>query len=611
MKANWIGLIGTKDQVGTSETAYQLAEKLHQKRDRVLLFDADPDYVGDLQLLGGEDFSWETVVGIATQFFATDQEKIVSHLKSPSGFSVLRLVEDRKELKRFSFEKSSEVLQGLSPYFDWIIADLGSRRHPVTEQLLSHMHYLLLILKTNLALVQEAKRKCEELVGSDFSSQQIGWFASEWNADSFITIDSVSQYIKIPLEGESVAILADRLKKKKFLQPHFQWKPTDTSFKARLLQKIQKRLEEEGIRKKECKDWEERIRSVIKIVLDENRDTIPTVVGFKELTDEFSDEILGLGPLESLMDNPQYTEILVNGCEEIYVEEKGRLKKTDRRFSNEDSLRKTMERILLPLGRRIDELSPMVDARLRDGSRVHMVIPPLALDGPMISIRRFSNHVLSPEELLKAGTLDSKMLEFLKGAVEQRQNILVSGGTGSGKTTLLNILSSFIPEGERLVTIEEAAELRLNPSHTVRLEARPPNIEGKGEITIRDLVRNSLRMRPDRIIVGECRGAEALDMLAAMNTGHEGSLTTLHANNPRDALRRLETLVLFSGLDLPSQAIREQIASSIDLIIQIMRLSGGDRKIISIVKLVGLEGKTFTLQDCFQWENGFFQQCWV
>lgn len=318
---------------------------------------------------------------------------------------------------------------------------------------------------------------------------------------------------------------------------------------------------------------------------------------------EIRDEMLGLGPIEPLLKDDSITEIMINGPQHIFVERLGKLQLTDVRFHDDAHLMHIIERILTPIGRRIDESSPLVDARLEDGSRVNVIIPPLALLGPCVTIRKFSKKPFSVENLIAFGTLDEKMAIFLRACVKARINILVSGGTGSGKTTSLNVLSSFIPNDERIVTIEDAAELRLQQDHVVTLESRPANLEGKGAITIRDLVRNALRMRPDRIIVGEVRGGEALDMLQAMNTGHDGSLTTAHANSPRDALSRLETMVLMSGLDLPVRAIREQVSSAIDLVVQQSRIRDGSRKITYITEVQHMEGNTITTQDIFRYQQ--------
>lgn len=319
----------------------------------------------------------------------------------------------------------------------------------------------------------------------------------------------------------------------------------------------------------------------------------------KRLTAEVQDDVLGYGPLQRLLDDPEVTEIMVNGPEMIYIEKSGQLQRAASRFASEQHLRLVIERIVSRIGRRIDESAPMVDARLLDGSRVNAVIPPLAFNGSSLTIRKFSKDPFKVHDLIRFGTLTPEMAELLNACVEAKLNVIVSGGTGSGKTTLLNVLSSFIPEGERIVTIEDAVELQLQQDHVVRLESRPRNVEGKGEVSIRDLVRNSLRMRPDRIVVGEVRGGESLDMLQAMNTGHDGSLSTVHANSPRDAVARLETLVLMAGMELPLRAIREQIASAVDLIVQLTRLRDGTRRVTAVTEVHGMEGQTVTLQDVF------------
>ncbi|BBH67332.1 type II secretion system protein E [Actinoplanes sp. OR16] len=317
---------------------------------------------------------------------------------------------------------------------------------------------------------------------------------------------------------------------------------------------------------------------------------------------EVVDEVLGHGPIESLLRDQSVTEVMVNGPQLIYVERFGRLERAPAEFDDENHLRRIIDRICSRVGRRVDEASPMVDARLPDGSRVNAIVPPIALDGSSLTIRKFSAVPLTVGDLLQYGTLTRQSAEFLDACVRGRRNIVVSGGTGSGKTTILNILSGFVPPDERIVTIEDAAELQLDQEHVVRLESRPPNSEGRGTITTRELVRNSLRMRPDRIVVGEVRDSAALDMLQAMNTGHDGSLTTLHANTPRDALSRLETMVLMAGMDLPSRAIRDQIASAVDMILQVSRFKDGTRKITHITEVVGMEGEVVTLQDIFLYD---------
>ncbi len=347
----------------------------------------------------------------------------------------------------------------------------------------------------------------------------------------------------------------------------------------------------------------QRARETLQAIINDVRNKLPEGISPAIIEQEILNEALGLGPLEDLLADDSVTEIMVNGPDKIFVERNGKLMLSDKTFMDEQSVMSIVERIVAPLGRRVDESQPYVDARLADGSRVNCVIHPLSLIGPCITIRKFAKRQLFDTDLINYGTLTKDMAEFLKVCVKVRKNIVVSGGTGSGKTTLLNVLSNYLPDTERILTIEDAAELRLNQPHLVRLEARPPNIEGRGAITIRDLVRNALRMRPDRIIVGECRGGEALDMLQAMNTGHDGSLTTVHANAPRDVIARLETMVLMSGMELPSRAIREQIASAIDIIVHESRLSDGSRKVTCISEVVGLEGNQITMQDIFEFKQ--------
>ncbi|WP_028447888.1 ATPase, T2SS/T4P/T4SS family [Chitinimonas koreensis] len=334
--------------------------------------------------------------------------------------------------------------------------------------------------------------------------------------------------------------------------------------------------------------------------------SLPADIDREQLIDDVLHEAVGLGPLEKLLADPSISEIMVNRSDEIFVERGGRLQRYPAAFTSEEAVRGVIERIVAPLGRRIDESSPMVDARLKDGSRVNAIIPPLALRGAALTIRKFSRKRLEVEDLIGFGSANQLMFDFLKVCVERHKNIIISGGTGSGKTTLLNVLSNLIPRGERIVTIEDAAELQLNHPHLVSLESRPTNLEGKGGISIRDLVRNSLRMRPDRIVVGECRGGEALDMLQAMNTGHDGSLTTAHANTPRDVVSRLEVMVLMAGMDIPVTAIREQIASAIDIIVQQTRAADGSRRITHIAEITGVEGGKIQMQDLFRFEQRGF-----
>ncbi len=386
-------------------------------------------------------------------------------------------------------------------------------------------------------------------------------------------------------------------------------KPTELApvrdARQRLKRRIQNRLASELDPKAKVSETEEvrrKIRDMFDAFLAEE-DVVLSRAEREDLFEQIVDEILGLGPLEPLLADDTTTEIMVNGPNDIYVERDGKVRRTNVIFESEEQLLRVIKRIVAPLGRRIDESSPYVDARLQDGSRVNAVIPPISLVGPVLTIRKFSEDPLTVEDLIGFGSVTRQAMEMLKGCVKAKLNIFISGGTGSGKTTFLNVLSSYIPSDERIITIENAAELQLRQEHVVTLESRPPNIEGKGAVTIRDLVINSLRMRPERIVVGECRGPEAFDMLQAMNTGHEGSMTTIHANNPREALGRVENMVLMAGMELPHRAIREQIAAALDVVIQLSRMRDGSRKVIQISEVQGMEGDVIVMSDIFKFEQ--------
>ena len=388
--------------------------------------------------------------------------------------------------------------------------------------------------------------------------------------------------------------------------------PPADSAARRLRRSVQKQIQGELLKRMDMKrltvqgvdreGLEDSARAKIRAIVDEvvANGRLPAGIDPVRLEDDVFNEAMRLGPLEELLADDSVTEIMVNGPDRVYVEQHGKLSLSDCQFSDDASVLAVIERIIAPLGRRCDESQPYVDARLSDGSRVNAIIAPLALSGPTITIRKFAKKALTAEDFIRFGTWTKEAAEFMRLCVLLRKNVIVAGGTGSGKTTLLNLLSGFIPHSERIITVEDAAELRLQQPHVVRLEARPPNIEGKGAVPIRDLVKNCLRMRPDRIIVGECRGGEALDMLQAMNTGHDGSLTTVHANSPRDVISRLETMVLMSGMELPSRAIREQIASAVDVVIHESRMSDGSRKVTAISEVTGLEGTQIVMQDIFR-----------
>jgi len=370
-------------------------------------------------------------------------------------------------------------------------------------------------------------------------------------------------------------------------------------FKRYLVENVSRSLEGELL---QLGDRAEIIKQRLDEAYVQTKVTLPEDIR-KQIYNEILDEMTGFGPIQPLLDDPDVTEVMVNGPKKVFIEKGGMLTKSGITFDDDDHVTRIIDRIILPLGRRVDADSPAVDARLPDGSRVNAVIRPVSIDGPCITIRKFKKDKLSVQQLINYGSLTQNMADFIRACVLSHLNIVISGGTGSGKTTLLNVLSSFIPENERIVTIEDAAELQLQQDHVLRLETKVPNIDGKGAVTIRDLVRNSLRMRPDRIVVGEVRGGEALDMLQAMNTGHDGSLTTLHANTPRDALSRIETMVMMAGMDLPLKVVRQQISSAVDLIVQQTRLKDGSRKVTAVTEVVGMEGDTVVLTDVFKFEQ--------
>jgi pilus assembly protein CpaF len=372
--------------------------------------------------------------------------------------------------------------------------------------------------------------------------------------------------------------------------------------KVRIHQQLVQRLDVQNLRTLPPDTVRAEVRIVIRELCQSERGLLSSQ-DQERLMDEVMDETFGLGPLETLLKDPTITDILINRFDKVYVERRGRLERVDVRFRDNQHLRQIIDRIVGLVGRRVDETSPMVDARLADGSRVNAIIPPLALDGPALSIRRFGAKPLQLEDLIRNGAFPPPVMDFLSAAVRARCNVLISGGTGSGKTTLLNCLSRYIPEDERVVTIEDAAELQLQQPHVVRLETRPPNIEGRGEVTQRDLVKNCLRMRPDRIIIGEVRSAEALDMLQAMNTGHEGSMTTIHANSTRDAIARLEVMIAMAGYDIPIRALRHQISSALQIVVQAARLTGGQRKVVRVTEITGMEGDNVQMHDIFIYEQ--------
>jgi pilus assembly protein CpaF len=416
---------------------------------------------------------------------------------------------------------------------------------------------------------------------------------------------SLLRRIESPMGATAPAVAADEPRR----APSYQLRDPAREISQDLKSRVQNRLISELDPKMDLTDTVQ-VRRVIEELFNAILESEGVVLVRSErqrLFEQVVAEILGYGPLEPLLQDATITEVMVNGPKLVFIERAGKIERTDVVFQDDEHVMRIIDRIIAPLGRRCDESSPMVDARLPDGSRVNAIIPPISLTGPVITVRKFAKKPLTTEDLIRFGSVTPEAIEFLRGCVYARLNCVVSGGTGSGKTTFLNVLSSFIPDDERIVTIEDAAELQLRQEHVVTLESRPANIEGRGQITIRDLVRNALRMRPDRIVVGEVRGGEALDMLQAMNTGHDGSLTTAHSNGPRDTLARLETMVLMAGMDLPLRAIREQVASAVDLIIHQDRMRDGSRRITSITEVQGMEGDVIVMQDIFSFEHEGFE----
>ena len=614
---------------------------LQQVRGGVLFFDASAPCPGDgCQKMGLP--RTKSVSDLLPLLERLTPEFLSSYLMSaPSGVPCLSLVTDVVQAGALTRPVMEQVFQVIDQAFDYMVMDLGLLTgevgaflldrtdqmcvvvDPAPQGLVRAGHVLGLLRAAQVpaaAVALTVNRATEQANG--LNAAQLGPPVLAVMADQADTVTWAESkgrtLIELRPDDEIAAAFADL--SRTFIQRAFRHRaeaardvesPAAEVRRDLTLRILRRLIEEIDLRKGDLgylhdpvKRQEMHVRvegKLVALVQEEAADV--SRQDRRQLVKELMDEALGLGPLEDLLDDPAVTEIMVNRIDQVYVERKGHLTLSHVSFLSNEQLRGIIERIVAPLGRRIDEKVPMVDARLRDGSRVNAIIPPLALRGPAITIRKFSKRLLGVPDLIGFGSLTEQMATLLGAAVHARQNVVISGGTGSGKTTLLNVLSSFIPDDERIVTIEDAAELQLPQAHVVSLESRPPNIEGEGAITIRDLVRNSLRMRPDRIVVGECRGGEALDMLQAMNTGHDGSLTTLHANTPADALSRLETLALMSGLELPSRAIRDQIASAVQLVVQQSRLQDGSRRITYITEVCGQEGAAFVTRDVFRFEQ--------
>ena len=642
MMGHIISLYSSKGGVGKSFIAANLAVDLRlDTKERVLLIDFGRPFSNDIgYLLKINDIKrLDGLLAMADKLhpnmlkgYATPHGSGVSVMNLSDGFRDL----DEKLLNPLSI---SQVMGCLQSIYDYIIVDIGMKFDPVVEAIFEKSSMMLLPVTPDTLCLQQATSDLRLLRSRNFPKERIRVIVNRFEKNSPLSCEIISRQLDkktdvvIPFDAEADANLAvgtypekfprhpvtqaiDRLvyalvQEKQCMRPPGQDKerPADAPLDLDVLKRSvhEKLLESIDFKKLDTEVGQdsEKTDALRRTVAQKISEILDQESGLQDrhlraqVVKEVLQEALGLGPLEDLLADGAISEIMVNSWNEIFVEKKGRLTRIDKKFFSEQHLINIISRITAPLGRKIDTSTPMVDARLKDGSRVNAIIPPLAVKGACLTIRKFPEDRIGVAELIKFGALNAQMVEFLKTAVLAKLNILISGGTGSGKTTLLNILSGFIPENERIITIEDSAELQLRQPHVVTLESRPANIEGKGEVFIRDLVKNSLRMRPDRIVIGECRGAEALDMLQAMNTGHDGSLTTIHSNSSREALSRLETLVMYAGFELPVKAIKEQIVGAINLIVQVSRFKDGSRKVIQISEVDGMQGEVITLGDVF------------
>ena len=642
-----ISVLSRKGGVGRSFLAVNLAIAIKSMSQRpVLLIDLNLPYSGDcLMQMGLSSVTSMTHYAPKIEFLtpAALEGKLAVHSTGVVVLPACVKVELSRLVTPDVIKRFLEVAQEL---FAYIVVDHGTEVDELAMPVLDRNTVSVLVMNQNLLSVSQTRKLAELMRAIHYPAERIHYVVNRYVTDhrvnqmilqsnvdkpilafvpddsaaaedALLTGQSVLRHRRLPITGaienmaERVLYYTDRLAgaREHGVSKDFLTTAEKAGGVARtsrqstavidLKIKVHQRLVGEmgkqqdiaigNLAGKERSEVQMKAEAVVSRILDEESgDLARTADEKRQLAKEILDEALRLGPLERHMDDSKVSEIMINGAEQIYIERAGKIEQTAERFTSEEQLRRIIERIVMQVGRRVDEQSPLVDARLADGSRVNAVIPPIALDGSKLTIRKFAKHRLGIDELLKYNTLSTQMALFLQASILSRKNIVIAGGTGSGKTTLLNILSSFIPAEERIVTIEDSAELQLPQVHVVRMETRPPNIEGRGDVTIRDLVRNSLRMRPDRIVIGECRGGEALDMLQAMNTGHDGSLTTAHANTPRDTLARLETMCLMAGMDLPSKAIREQISSAVQLIVQQARLQDGSRKITHITEVAGM-----------------------
>ena len=657
-----IAVAGGKGGVGKSVFTANLAFAAQKElRTPVLLIDLDQKSCGDQNIITGLK-----PVKTVSQFI--DYKGVLSQvsLKSllahhPSGLSYLGAVTSPEQKLSGDPQLFSQQIKSLAGHYKYVFVDIGCEIGDLQRAILNHISVLLLVVTPEILVVNQTRRILNDLAGAALPHQFMRVVVNK-QQNSGVQTATIQQALKVPIlsmvPNDEVSALQSLQSSqpfvlsrpnipmskmyhqmvrqltggilqnnKKLSRPKIQ-EPSSTAPSADqvsmdsnidplTLLKIQIHTEliqemdlKKDLTKAKNKSANQEIRTkatqVVSRLVDKRGSHLSRSERGKVIK-QVLDEALGLGALEDLLSDPAVTEIMVNGAHTIYCERSGKLQLSPVTFTSNGHLKTVIERIVTPLGRRIDEKTPYVDARLADGSRVNAIIEPLSIDGPAVTIRKFPTERIEVKDLVQRfGSLTSAMGDFLKICVEQGMNIIISGGTGSGKTTLLNVMSAFIPGGERIITVEDAAELQLKQRHVVRLETRPANMEGTGAITIRDLIRNSLRMRPDRIVVGECRDGAALDMLSAMNTGHDGSMTTVHANNPREAVSRLETLCLMAGMELPARAIREQISEAVNIIVQISRLADGSRKVKSITEVVGMQGEVVTLQEIFRFkEEGF------
>jgi pilus assembly protein CpaF len=647
MSGHLIAIYSSKGGVGKSFLAANLAADLHMDtRAKVLLIDFGRPFSNDIAyILNLTDV--KRIDNLLPMAARLNPAMLKSYATPhPSGIFVLALSDGFRQLgpELLNGPNIDRVMRLLRSLYDYVIVDVGTKFDSLVEPVFDLSSMILLPVTPDFLSIRQTAGDLELLRNHNFSKETIRILVNRFDKNAAVDLDAINRQlghkavITVPLDPESAANLAQGTYPEKFprhpvtqaidqlvyvLVQRLREKSTDDSAKADVpeipaqdLDVLKRTIHEKLLESIDFKKLDTQVgsdpdkmaelKSIVSHKISEIMDNESNITDRSlraQIVREVLQEAVGLGPLEDILADGSVSEIMVNAWNEIYVERKGRLERIPKKFFSEQHLINIITRITAPLGRKIDTSTPMVDARLKDGSRVNAIIPPLAVRGACLTIRKFPEDQIVVDDLIGFGTLNQQIVTFLKAAVVAKLNILISGGTGSGKTTLLNILSSFIPETDRIVTIEDSAELKLRQPHVVTLESRPPNIEGKGEITIRDLVKNSLRMRPDRIVVGECRSAEALDMLQAMNTGHDGSLTTIHSNSSREALSRLETLVMYAGFELPVKAIKEQIVGAIDLIVQISRFKDGTRKIIQVSEVDGMQGEVITLGDVFLYKQ--------